>query len=214
MLTKTELRKTKLSVRVLGVMTCRLTMTEYLTMSPKNKRWNILIDLLKERPHQRGAEIGVFEGDTSCRLMEALPKIEKLFCVDPFEHYPEQTKTLNPNKPKFHDADYNKVMRTFLGRMEPYKNRYILLREYSETAARLIENQSLDFVFIDGNHAYEFIVQDIQTWLPKVKPGGLLSGHDYHVKGHNRSFGVTRAVEERFKDDFDFRRFVWWHNVK
>jgi len=180
----------------------------------KNKRWNILIDLLKERPHQRGAEIGVFEGDTSYRLMEALPNLEKLFCVDPFEHYPDQTKTLNPNKAKFHDADYNQVMKTFLGRMAPHTERYLLLREYSLAAARLIEDHSLDFVFIDGNHAYEYIMQDIQAWLPKIKSGGLLSGHDYRVKGHNRSFGVTKAVHEVFKDKFEFRRFVWWHNVR
>ena len=173
-----------------------------------------MINLLRDRPHQKGAEIGVFEGDTSFRLLQALPTIQQLICVDPFEHYPEQTKTLNPNKAKFHDANYNQVMKTFLFRMKPYEERFSLMKLYSKEAAKLIENQSLDFIFIDGNHAYEYVIEDIKTWLPKVKPGGLLSGHDYHVKGYNRSFGVTRAVEETFKKDFDFKRFVWWHIVR
>jgi len=183
-------------------------------MNQKNRRWNILIDLLRTRPHAWGAEIGVFEGDTSHRLMEALPGVKHLICVDPFEHYPEQTVTLNPKKAKFHDADYNQVMGTFTRNMEPHKSRYTLMRDYSTNAARLVEDHSLDFVFIDGNHAYEYIVADIKAWLPKIKLGGLLSGHDYKVKGHNRSFGVTRAVNEIFKEDFEFKRFVWWHNVR
>ena len=183
-------------------------------MNPKNKRWNILIDLLKDRPHQYGAEIGVFEGDTSVRLMEALPGLDVLYCIDPFEHYPEQTATLNPNKAKFHDADYDLVKNIFITRMHPYIKRYQLIQKYSVEAAKAIEEQSLDFVFIDGNHAYDYVVQDIKAWLPKLKKGGLLAGHDYHVKGYNKSFGVTRAVHEIFGKDFDFRRYVWWHNVR
>lgn len=63
----------------------------------------------------------------------------------------------------------------------------------SQYAAALYEDNSLDFVFIDANHAYPFVKQDIEAWYPKVKRGGLLAGHDY--TSHK---GVKKAVDEKF----------------
>jgi len=180
----------------------------------RERRWNILVDLLQGRPHSIGAEIGVFEGDTSTYLMRSMPGLRLLYCIDPFEHYPAQTEILNLNKDKFYQVNYEKVINKFLSRMEPYLERYILLRMYSKTAARVVQDGSLDFVFIDGNHSYEFAKEDIELWLPKIKSGGLLTGHDYNVRGYKKSFGVTQAVEERFGTDFNFKRFMWWHEVK
>jgi len=177
------------------------------------KRWHILVDLLKDRPHATGAEIGVFEGDTTAYLLTALPGIHMLTCVDPFVHYPAQTVTLNPNKPKFHDADFDKVMLTFMRRTEPFRSKVHLIRAFSTEAVPIIADGSLDWAFIDGNHAYEFVSTDIRDWLPKIKPGGLLTGHDWNVKGSQRNFGVNRAVKEAFGDNFSFVRHVWYHQV-
>ncbi|KKM91170.1 hypothetical protein LCGC14_1231180 [marine sediment metagenome] len=177
------------------------------------KRWQILTDLLRDRPHTIGAEIGVFEGDTTEYLLRNLPGIALLICVDPFIHYHEQTVTLNPNKAKFHDADFEAVLTTFLNRMEPHKSKVSLRRCFSTEAVTHTTDASLDWAFIDGNHAYEYVRTDIELWLPKIKPGGMLSGHDYKVKGSQRNFGVTRAVHEIFGSDFDFQRHVWYHNV-
>ena len=52
---------------------------------------------------------------------------------------------------------------------------------------------SLDFVFIDGNHSYEFVREDIASWFPIIKRNGLFSGHDY---GNEEFPGVKRAVDE------------------
>ncbi len=60
-----------------------------------------------------------------------------------------------------------------------------------ETAAQYAD-RSLDFVFIDGDHGYESVRDDIAAWLPKVKLGGLLAGHDYRIPS------VRAAVVERF----------------
>lgn len=65
----------------------------------------------------------------------------------------------------------------------------------SRDAANIVPDASLDFVFIDADHSYEGCKADIDAWLPKVKPGGLLSGHDYGNKDFE-DFGVTRAVDE------------------
>lgn len=62
----------------------------------------------------------------------------------------------------------------------------------STLAAPNFENESLDLVFIDADHSYEAVKADIAAWEPKVRPGGILCGHDYGVFP-----GVTRAVNER-----------------
>lgn len=176
-------------------------------------RWQILVDLLRSRPHKYGAEIGVFEGDTTVQLMAHLPGLRMLLCVDPFEHYPEHTATLNPNKAKFYEADFKQVLHKFNKRMQPYHGRYKLLKVYSEQAAGMVADGSLDFAFIDANHAYPYAKQDITLWLPKVKRGGLLTGHDYNVKGYQKSFGVTQAVQEIFGKNYSNIRHVWYHEV-
>lgn len=179
----------------------------------KRKRWKILEGLLRNYDCSRqGAEIGVFEGDTTSYLLEKFPELH-LLCVDPFKHYPDQTKTLNPNKDKFYRADFNGVKRTFLERMKSYGSRVTLTSTDSITAAYFVPDRSLDFVFIDANHSYEYVKNDILTWLPKVRLGGLLTGHDYRIKGYKNSFGVTRAVREIFGDLYSSERYVWYHQI-
>lgn len=65
------------------------------------------------------------------------------------------------------------------------------------TQAASILDLSADLVFIDASHAYENVVADLDAWAPKVKPGGVLCGHDFWEVAHP---GVRRAVTERFGD--------------
>jgi hypothetical protein len=59
----------------------------------------------------------------------------------------------------------------------------------------LVAPKSLDFVFIDADHGYEGCLRDLRAWYPKVKPGGIFSGHDYENTSYPK-FGVTQAVKE------------------
>jgi predicted O-methyltransferase YrrM len=82
----------------------------------------------------------------------------------------------------------------FLSNIEPVKHIINPIRMNSVTAAGLYNNESLDFVFIDACHDYEAVKKDVEAWYPKVKRGGIISGHDY-----NTWDGVTRAVNEYAK---------------
>lgn len=179
------------------------------------KRWDILLDLLMDRPHSVGAEIGVFEGDTTVRLLAGLPNLKSLICVDSFEHYPEHTRTLNPKKDKFYRADFPTVKQLFTSRVQQASRgtEVIIKNMYSVAAAKEVADRSLDFVFIDANHAYEYVLADIEAWLPKVKRGGLITGHDYGVKGATGKFGVKAAVQKVFGDNHAHIRYVWFHVV-
>ncbi|GAG42319.1 unnamed protein product, partial [marine sediment metagenome] len=87
----------------------------------------------------------------------------------------------------------------------------VLIRTTSRKAIGKIK-KPLDFVFIDGNHSYEYVRQDITLWEPLVTAGGLVSGHDYGSKFH---WGVAKAVDEYALAHgrvvkSDRRDGIWW----
>jgi len=186
------------------------------------RRWGVLVELLRDRPHAVGAEIGVKEGRTSAVLLKRLPGLRKLYCVDPWRYYAEYDsdragrKIAWPNQ-RLLDRAYGE----FLRRIEAFRERVVVLREFSRDAAPLVPDGSLDFAFIDANHAYEFVREDIALWWPKVREacpesrrtadrgGGLLAGHDYGRWDH--SWGVRRAVDEAFGDRVRTGpAWCWW----
>jgi len=70
-------------------------------------------------------------------------------------------------------------------------------------AARCFPDESLDFIYIDADHTYEAVVNDIKVWYPKLKVGGLFGGHDYWKSRYfGRNFGVIQAVNE-FAQEYD-----------
>ena len=76
-------------------------------------------------------------------------------------------------------------------------NKCKIIKNTSENAVKLFENNSLDIVFIDAEHTYPKVKQDINNWLEKVKNKGYLTGHDYSLT----FFGVIKAVNETLGED-------------
>ena len=71
----------------------------------------------------------------------------------------------------------------------------------------LFQDESIDFLFIDADHHYEAVKRDIELWYPKIKKGGIISGHDYAEGGE---CGVIPAVNESFSDFKIFSGSVWY----
>lgn len=137
---------------------------------------------LKDQNNLVGAEIGIGEGFHTSFFLRELD-IDFVFLVDPYMVYKDERLTL-----KFEIIEeWEKKAHV---RLDKYKHKIKWMKEKSADAAILIADNSLDFVYIDGNHTYEFVTEDIFLWYPKVKRGGLLSGHDYDYKS------VKQAVDE------------------
>lgn len=131
---------------------------------------------------QRGAEIGVLYGDTSCYLLSKFPHLT-LFCVDPYQGYNEPgSDRTDQTLAQYEKAAHEKC--------RPYGSRAQFMKAFSVEAAKVIPDQSLDFVFIDALHTYEAVRDDLLAWYSKVRGNGLVAGHDYRWKG------VTKAVDE------------------
>jgi len=151
------------------------------------KRFWWLISQIQSNNYKIGAEVGCMEGATSSKLLQYCPKL-KLICVDLWE--PDYDVLSDYCKETYKDWDFDKIKKKFDKQVAPYHHRVTELQGVSWEMADRVEDNSLDFVFIDADHSYESVKKDIIAWVPKLKPGGLLSGHDIHLEG------VLKAVKE------------------
>ena len=145
-----------------------------------------LIDMFRDLGFKKGAEIGVSDGQFSLEMCEKIPGLE-LLCVDPYLKYRESRR-------KDTQDEKDAAIALATKRMAPYNARFI--RKFSMEAVREVPPFSLDFVYIDGNHSFNFVMQDIIEWTKRVRYGGIVSGHDYDLaeKKHHSWVGVGEAV--------------------
>lgn len=86
--------------------------------------------------------------------------------------------------------------------VEKENSNVILISSTSLSAAKMFNDEYFDFVYIDAAHDYDSVCKDLNAWYPKVKCGGIFSGHDYvTVSNLNEEYGVVEAVEEFVKDN-------------
>jgi hypothetical protein len=138
-----------------------------------------LAELLGEMNFNTGAEIGVRRGRFSKILCGYNPNL-KLYCIDPWEPYG------NKYTKERQDRIYNECLKN----LEGYNVEVI--RKRSMDALQDFPDKSLDFVFIDGHHGFDYVAPDIIYWSQKVMSGGIVSAHDYYAFGWS---GVVQAVD-------------------
>jgi hypothetical protein len=147
--------------------------------------------------HSVCAEIGVYKGNFSQLILECEPK--KLHLIDPWKFEPDPAYagswyggSLGKSQARM-DAIYESVVRRFrsairLGIVEVHRNA-------SAKCCSQFPDNYFDWIYIDGNHKYEFVKLDLEMFLPKVKLHGLVAGDDYDSPGWWQD-GVTKAVDE------------------
>lgn len=137
-------------------------------------------------------EVGVWQGDLS-RQIARLP-ISRLYLIDPWQSINDVEGRLHNTDQEKLDRIYNKVRRRFF-----FDKKIQLIRKFSADAMSDIQDGSVDWIYIDGNHSYEFVKEDLNGWWPKLKSGGYLCGDDYNDGKHQiekLKFGVVQAVDE------------------
>lgn len=118
-----------------------------------------------------GIEIGTAEGYTTEYLLKTLPNM-LLFGIDPYEQYVDWN---GDSKPKQEEKEM------FLMKIMQYaqQKKYHHLLMTSDQAIEHFKDETVDFVFVDGLHTYEQVLQDCKNYYSKLKKGGLFCGHDY-----------------------------------
>ena len=137
----------------------------------------------------RFVEVGSWMGRSSTCMAEAIRNSGKqidFWCVDTWRGSDEHQQLSVVRD----DA----LFQEFLTNIDPFRDLIQPLRMSSLEAATRFDSESLDFVFLDAAHDFGNVVTDIEAWLPKVRPTGVLAGHDYLSCWP----GVVQAVEANF----------------
>jgi len=146
-----------------------------------------------------GAEIGCANGATTYHLLRFCPQL-RLIAVDKWTKVEVGTDVDGCTVCEGYDGragdnctgwDPVKGFAKFNTITRPYSRYLTVLKGDSSTMAGKVEDDSLDFVFIDADHRYEAVIKDLAAWVPKLKSGGILCGHDIHL------VGVRKAIDEK-----------------
>lgn len=154
---------------------------------------------IHDKPSLVGIEIGVCGGDHAISLMENL-NIAKLYCIDPYDLYDDYEE----GKKHYGKSQLNlKATEKFAKeRLSNYKEKIVWIKKPSDIAISDIE-EKVDFVYIDGNHSFDYVCRDIANYFPLIKDGGVLGGHDFYNGFQSEHDGVVSAVMQ----------FVYEHNL-
>lgn len=152
------------------------------------KLYQIALDSISESGHF--VEVGAWKGKSAFYMMELIDRSNKDIKFDVVDMWVGTEETDNAGYAKDRDTLYQQ----FINNMMKWNNKYTPLKMSSVEASKQYEDNSLDFVYIDANHSYESVLEDIISWYPKVKKGGILAGDDYNEGWP----GVMRAVNEQF----------------
>jgi len=162
-------------------------------------------------PSSACIEIGVERGNFSNAILEIFePK--KLFLVDPWDFGDDKNSTdidgakeVRPHFPDCH-ADFRHVAERFSEEIQCHRIEQI--REYSYDAVDLFDDNFFDFIYIDATHTYGSVKADLHDWWPKLKPSGLMAGHDYG----GSHLGLIAAVDEFIKE-YDLHMNITAHSA-
>ena len=146
-----------------------------------------------------GAEIGVKDGKNAKSMLKLLP-IKKLYLIDPYKSYSDWSGNLSQS---WQDKIKNKAYK----KLSKFKDKITWIEKSSEDAIYDIPD-NLDFVYIDGNHNYEFVSKDMRLYYEKVRIGGILAGHDIVNVVVRKAF--INELQLKYKLFPYYERDDWW----
>ncbi len=148
-----------------------------------------------------GAEIGVKQGNNAFSILNNLD-IHKLYLIDPYLPYRDWDGYIQ--KSGFFD------MLIALTKLKSFNNYIEFIFKSSKYASKKIKNNSLDFVYIDGNHCYERVYRDVCLWFEKVRSGGVFGGHDFDYVHNSVMVAVLDFIDKNNLSLFELDNGDWW----
>jgi hypothetical protein len=150
--------------------------------------YGIFSKIIKENNFKKCAEVGIGYGFHAKEILDKT-NVDTLYLIDPMQYYPNDMFADDVIK----YGGFEKLVKNIKTHLSPHENRYQWLRKPSLSITNdEIPDGSLDAVFIDGDHSYEAVIQDLPFWWKKLKTGGWLLGDDYA----SCCPGTTRAVDD------------------
>jgi SAM-dependent methyltransferase len=150
-----------------------------------------------------GVEVGVWKGENIEALLQCCPNIKKMYGIDPYKAY--------GNYLLYRDEAFLAPLRIeAIERIAKLGDKAELIELPSAEAVNRFEEESVDFVFIDANHSFAAVYEDLHIWYKRLKPGGIFSGHDFDKHGVNDALFKFRK-DLKMKSTFAVTgNQVWW----
>ena len=140
-----------------------------------------------------GLETGIEKGKNATVMYENIPNL-KLYGLDSYKQHPQCSYAFHAAKRHWNPKAIKNWKDQCLKRMKG-KN-YIKIEKFTEDAIHDIKDNSLDFVYLDADHSYDFVMQDMILLGRKLRKGGIMSGHDYFYEKGKRREKVMQAVKD------------------
>jgi len=158
-------------------------------------------ELFRRLGHTEGAELGVSRGKFSLHLCKSIPGLH-LHCIDAWERYGAFTK-------ESQDVRYKDAC----DQLASYNT--TIIRESTFDAVNRFKESQLDFIYIDAGHTFDDVCLDLILWSKKVKRGGIIALHDYHLTGTVaaavEAYIRGHGVEKWFKTPEECPSVFWVH---
>ena len=169
---------------------------------------NQYLELLEATPEEGiFVELGAYKGkSTSFIVTEIINRNRniKYYTVDSFEGHTDS----NDNKEVEAYKGISDIEIDFDSNTKHLDGKFQKIKSLSHESANLFEDNSVDICFIDAGHSYEAVKKDIESWLPKIKKGGIMAGHDYWAW-----LGVRKAVIDAFWDVDKIENDCWFKKI-
>lgn len=136
----------------------------------------------------KGIEIGVCRAENIYYCLEFCSKIQEITCIDPYLEYQDWNQFISKD---IVDKFYNIAILN----LKKFKDKIIFIKDKSSNVYNTLIDNKYDYIFIDGEHTYEAVSEDLNNFYSKVKTGGIIAGHDYSLPG------IKDAI-------FDFRKKI------
>lgn len=154
--------------------------------------YGIFSNIINEYHYKNVAEVGIGYGTHAKQILKNT-SIDKLYLIDPMKYYPNDgfANDIMNTVPIIQNNQFNELYDCINTYLYDYKEKVVWFRKESTSITMdEIPDQSLDCIFIDGNHEYQYVLDDLQFWIKKVRPGGQILGDDYWMTD------VAKAVHD------------------
>jgi hypothetical protein len=178
--------------------------------------YGVLTRVINDNNFKTVAEVGIGYG-THAKYILKTTNIEKLILVDPTKYYPNDgfARDIMKQEAEIPGNNFNELYDLIKKELSPWDKRYTWFRKESLTITNDdIPEESLDCVFVDGDHSYAAVVKDLPFWWNKVRSGGKLLGDDYWIPEvakavHEFANSKGLSVDFLYKDGSNYKIFCF-----
>ena len=146
--------------------------------------YGVFSKVIEDNNYKKVAEVGIGYGTHAKYILKNNVNIEQLYLIDPTKYYPNDSfaEDIMNQTPEIPGNNFEELYTLICNELDPWKNNYTWFRTESlNITNEQISSESLDAVFIDGDHTYNAVLADLNFWWNKVRTGGQILGDDYWI---------------------------------